>query len=42
LSGYQGSGIASQTYSGGATQIVLTDNTHITLAGVSSGQTIFG
>ncbi len=36
LSGYTGTGIKSETVAGGSTNIVLTDNTKITLAGFSA------
>ena len=36
LQGYAGSGIRTETVSGGSTQIVLTDNTSITLTGFSA------
>ena len=42
LQGYQGTGIASEQVSGGSTQIVLSDNTHITLPGVTSTNQLFG
>ena len=41
LEGYQGSGVASQTVSGGNTQIVLTDNTRITLQGYTGSGSLF-
>ncbi len=36
LQGYPGSGISSEQVVGGSLQIVLTDNTHVTLAGITS------
>jgi hypothetical protein len=44
LQGYQGTGIASEQVSGGSTQIVLSDNTSISLPGVavSSTNQLFG
>jgi Ca-dependent carbohydrate-binding module xylan-binding len=44
LQGYQGSGITSEQISGGSTQIVLSDNTRISLLGfaVSSTDPVFG
>ena len=44
LQGYSGSGVSSETVSGGSTQIVLSDNTSITLTGVTDPYTrsVFG
>lgn len=44
LSGYSGTGISSETVVNGSTQVVLTDNTHINLIGVSDPYTksVFG
>jgi hypothetical protein len=44
LQGYQGTGITSEQVSGGSTQIVLSDNTRISLVGFAATSTdqIFG
>ena len=37
-----GVGVASQTTVGGSTSLVLTDNTHLQLAGVGDASQVFG